>query len=377
MPSWAGFAFLVFLSSRFASDLNRNYVRFVLAAAIGTTVLCLMHLAGAFFEVLLLIQLIPIRSTMLFVYIAMPLAGVYLLKKLSGECHASRAAATFVILFLGVFGFGFLWPALLALALTDLSDGCLGPFRIRTEEAGRYKLMARVLMVVLLVCGVGYAFGVIGEAVMAMLLPGAILSATNWLLAVIAAVVIVTLIGYARQPASRLAWAAGMLLIGLIGVDFYKSSRTGAVTRAPSKISLLEAQLWAREHTDEDAHFLAYQLPWRNRSHRSLAAPGLSSWFVYSARRSTFAHDERYLAHLGLSRAVIRDMTRGQYGMLEHTLFYDQSLEKVLALAQSCEVDYIVRRRERALALKEVFANEHYVIYEVPRESHNSVDKEP
>jgi hypothetical protein len=331
--------------------------------------------AGLLLASPLILQLTPLRATLLWPLLTLPWALGYLAERATNERFVIRWSALAILLLAAAFVYGLAWGPLIVLALHDLADGrWLGARpgwsrRLRRASAGLLALWlgAGLAAMTLPSWPVPPVAGMLPTVVASTIqLPGVRLNSIP------AAVVIVAGmaggIACALAPGGGLARAAqrvacdraprqaGLILLValLFGVATFKAWRAGAETRQPMARALYQAQLWARAQTPETAGFIAFGLgsAWRPISRRWTIDPRPTGWYLYAGGQATKAFDDAYLDFYGLG-------ADGDVAAAYRSL--DEA--GILRLAQRFGGDYIVRPVEEPLKLPEVYRNEGYIIY--------------
>jgi hypothetical protein len=175
----------------------------------------------------------------------------------------------------------------------------------------------------------------------------------------------------------------------LVTIVFFKSWESGTATVQPSAISRLmtrfsgrfghlwqgentwyigsyQAQVWARDNTPEDAVFITYRLPWRTISMRRSVNPEAFQGYIYSGSRRAKQFDDDYLAFYGLQNDFQR-MGFSELILTENERYAKLDEGDILRLAHQFGGDYIVRVVNQPLNFPEVYRNQQFVIYKLPR----------
>ncbi len=356
-PTFVGFVVLVGLALRRSETFSAATRRFFVGAAVGAAVLGGAHLLGLAAGVPKLLQMVPLRGTMLLVLFLLPAVMLYLANNLASTSWPVRWTAMALLLLHAVFGFGFHWLLVAVLAVGEFVEGRPNRWLSRATWpvlavalAAYWRLKQRVLFL--------FGAGADQAAVFAGL-PG--------------------LGGHERFAVLTVLGAAG--LIGLLVrakpvmvsaviavVALAKAHHTGQAARAAGfERANYEAQLWARDHTPADAVFVVYDQPWRTVSlRRTLDASRKSGRYIYSGSRRAKDLDDGLLAFYGLSD-VVGSMNVAEMWKAQRRAYESLDEEGLLQLAGRFGGDYLVRPADKPLTFPVAYRNDELVIYQLSR----------
>lgn len=376
--SFAGSVALALLGLRRARDAGGepgDSRPWIAAIGLGCVLFAAALAAGLLLANPLLLQLTPLRATVLWPLLTLPWALGYLADRATGARFVVRWSALAVLLLAAAFVYGLAWGPLIALALDDLAASRWAA--VRSNRPRRLRQASAGLLALWLGAGLG-----------ALIVPSWPLPAVAGMLPTVAAstlqlgglrltsmsVAVVIVTGAAAGIAGVLApgarplravrrFARGLaprqagsllLIVLLFGVATFKAWRAGAETRQPLAQALYQAQLWAREQTPETAGFIAFGLgsAWRPVSLRWTIDPQPTGWYLYADGRKTKAFDDAYRDFYGVG-------AEGDVAAAYRAL--DEA--GIRRLARRFGGDYIVRPVSEPLNFPEVYRNAGYVIY--------------
>lgn len=146
-----------------------------------------------------------------------------------------------------------------------------------------------------------------------------------------------------------------VVLTVIIIIGFFRAYQDSQQTRRPEAIANYQAQLWARNNTEEEALFLVLpeDIFWRVISNRKVLYGDVYSrtpGYFYSFSRKTKEFEDNI-------KAFLKELK----GTKEH---YDES--DILIIAKRFNVDYVVENKDNILNFDQVYKNSHQIIYELP-----------
>jgi len=415
MPAFFGFLFLAGLSLRGLRQWHSAFTSFWLSSLGALALMVLATAAGIHWQVPQLLQLYPLRISLLLVLFSLPPALAYLADKLQARRWLDGWAAAALLLSLGFSSYGVFWGPLLALGLTDLAAGHLGPlqFRVSTAQASGLRLAAGVLLggwtaaalsmdaahLGLLAPTAGqelwrYGAGLAAAAVLFAHLSG---SRTGWAagglalaaLALAAEPLQIGIPGFGLGQWAALGlgtFLAGISLfpgpwltrlieartapwvpvtflgLALAGLALFEARLSGAETDRADLRASYEAQRWAQEHTPPEAVFIGYGQPWRTYAHRRLVDPSVQGWYVYSRDRRAKDFDDQVLHFYGLAEASLT-MDIQELNQAQSRAYFGLDEQGILRLSRQFGGDYLIRPLDHPLAFPEAYRNERLVIY--------------
>jgi hypothetical protein len=160
-----------------------------------------------------------------------------------------------------------------------------------------------------------------------------------------------------------------IVLIALMMVlTIVKAWPTRINTAAPEAKANYDAQLWAKNNTEEDAVFMIFGDNWRTVSQRPIRhlLPG-RGYYTYTRSREAKKWTDDLLVFYGL---------QSMRGKMLHTQFYNHLIaayynlneDKIIQMGKSFGGDYIVRSIDHPLDFTVAYRNDYYVIYNLPKQ---------
>jgi hypothetical protein len=322
--------------------------RLWLASIAVAVALALIHVIAWHARIALVVQLIPMRATLCFAFVSVPLIAATLLDGLAavGASLATRTATLLAVLMLEIYGSG------LALGLIPL-------------VTDRRRRTSRIVMTGLLALTVVAVPAAWVTRVSAPGTVGAYAAASVSLSVVLA----LALGAWLRRRAAALRHrrrASAVLLLGLlVAVAGLKARSQGRTASEPLARANLDAQRWARRHTADDAIFIVRDVPWRTISRRRAVTPRAARLYVYSASAATKAFDDAYLDFFGL-REEAPALDADSLERLQRIAFQRLTATDIGRLAERFGGDYVVRLRAEPVALPIAYANDALLVYAIP-----------
>ena len=407
LSTFVGFLLLTVMAFAHRRAMVSSWLAFWRSSLIGTMLLAVLHLVGWFGEIPKLIQLVPLRATLLFVLFSLPLVMLYLSEKLKSKQFMTRWATALVLLSLAVFASGLLWGPLAALLFHELSV-----VKLRAGYRPALTRWIRRLGHVVLVAWTGLILFAAGSAllhastipysaILSALIPGVRITFRSYffLFFIVATSALLGTIGYtANRVLASLkrstnfieanSFPVMILAVLLASIVVFKSWEMGAAaTTQPTIISNymsrlssvfgrswqrdnqwyngnFMAQVWARDNTPEDAVFITYRLPWRTISQRRSVDPRVSQTYIYAGSRQGKRFDDEYLAFYGFDQSF-QKMSFDELIRAENAAYSKLDEAGILRLAHQFGGDYIVRSITEPLKFPEVYRNDQFVIYKL------------
>jgi hypothetical protein len=389
IPTFVGFMAVTVQAMRHHKKFIPNFLTFCCASLITTILFAFLHLAGFIWSVPRLLQLVPLRSTLIFIMLTLPLPVTYLVDKILSDRFLNRCIAASILFLFSLFGWGFFWAPLLALLLTDISEGHLAIFKFdlkRNIQSRFYKASKVIFLGWLVIVMAWGAYAVLGgsdissQPFMSILIPGALINAKGYLCALTFAVV-VGLSGWYPFGSLNKLWQrltqsvrfsyglisrlnnfmtvfhshyvpVYLLTAILITMAVSKAYKIGRETIQPAARANYAAQLWARYNTADDAKFLVLiAVPWRTVSIRNTIFLDSNRFYIYSVSRQgkkIFDEINRFIREINPAQKKINEVD-------------------ALRMAEHFGRDYIVCSRDNPLNLSEVYRNDYVVIYKISK----------
>jgi hypothetical protein len=314
------------LAWRCRNDFSRNVGRMWLASITAAFLLSVSHIAGAVFQIPMLLTLIGLRSWTWVALLSLPLVARYWVAHLESG-HVVSAFVTLLCVGLPVLAtqYALFWPLVVCLLLVDLSHGRLSAatFAVRRSQARLLVSLALAVLVVwsvalVLLPSIGGLVPAGASATWVALLwgysplPGRDSLANLLELAALGGLVAVGS-GYirdrvrARGTARSGRWpalASAFVVVYAacaLGVGWHSAEAAG--NPDSSDAMAVRVQLWARDHTPASAVFLAPVDGWRTLARRRMISPFTRESYAYIAPRGAKQWRDRLLAFYGISQA--------------------------------------------------------------------------
>jgi hypothetical protein len=393
---FAGFSAVTVLALRHFHDFDRRFRTFWLSTLSASIILALSQLLGTWAGVPRVAQVIGLRATIPLVIFSLPIVLFYLMEKLKNVTFYARWAAILILLLAGFWSVGLFWGPIAALLFSELSEGYLGLVKFQPSPALARALrwlsgltligwaVFALLPVMYLLAGIQSLQGL---SIPGLMIPGLALSAHQYpylggILVIGASLAAICgrdwsqarklsrrLLGSIRIAPSnsrmgQYSLSAIVLIVILAGLTLYKSKRIGDETNFPALRSNYQAQVWARDHTPEDARFIVYRMPWRSTSLRRVINPAVTVSYVYTGNLRARQFDDEYLAFYGLDNAL-QTMSYTERDAAESAAYLGLNEAGVARLAHQFGGDYIVRPADAPLKLPEAYRNDQLVIYKL------------
>lgn len=369
LPTFLGFIGLTTLAFRGNKGLHASFIRFWLACLGAIILFAFVYMAGLIWGIPPLLQLVPLRSTALMIIFSLPLVIAYLIEKLeSGKFMMCWITASLLFLH-AFFSFGVFWGIILALVLSDLSQGRLSVIKldIRNPLANWLRRASSIIFVawlgLIIIFG---AYAVLGgpqvssRPPFSILIPGGQINARGFLFAIFAALA-VGLIGMKQPLKMRLEYSLTKLALiaMLISLTIFKAYQCGRETAQPLARANYAAQVWARDNTAQDALFIVTlkgkgdDIPWRTVSRRPVTSPYEHFFvYIYTGSRSAKKLDEEMELFLNQDSSYKNKKRLSEAG--------------ILRWAKRFGGDYVVTSTSEPFKFPEVYRNSCIIIYKLP-----------
>jgi hypothetical protein len=303
-----GFLPLVFLALRDIKKIEKTYGWMLLSIAAGCFLLVLSSWVGWTFNILYIIQLIPNRSTQVFVFAAIPIVIVYFYNNLNDRRVLTNVFSIgfLVALCNGAFMSSPLYFSLLGvLFILDINSGWLGPISLRkfikSEENNILEDQTREKI--------------------------------------------------SRLPVMPFA-AIALTLVCVFGSSFYYSYKFGEEAQSDKSLAKYDIQDWVSKNTPEKSVVINMG---RTVTQRAAISTDPYNWYVYNRSRLCKDYVDRFDAFYSRLRSG-GDVKVNPVNLTS---------EQLAQFAQEFGGDYIFSPVDKPLDFSEAYRNDYYVLYKI------------
>ena len=360
--NFLGVVALMVLSLAYLQQNSKSYTRLLISAVIVTIPMIFLQPLAVNWQVVPIIQLIPMRFSRLLIMLSFPPIVSYLLTRLQHARWLTISTVILLVFYILVLNTMALWIFYLVLLLADLLDQRINwipellkstPFSDVFYRVG-YFTMILMLGVWLWNSSRGRVIVeteiFVGSTVFILLLRAylshrRLVDVQNFTKYVVLPLIAVLCVSLAIVQASGLR----------------QESQTQA------RRDIYAAQLWAKENTPQDAAFILLRLPWRTYAERPVVEGTTTMKYVYTRDARLAAWNDRLLAHYDLKEEFRSGVGWNEQKRQEIDKFNSYTEEEVIAFANEFGGDYLIRLRQNPILDFEVaYENDTLVIYQIP-----------
>lgn len=405
MLAWA---LLAFLSFRWRNDWRSGALTLCLSAFVGACLMGASQIFGGILKNPALLNFIGLRSCQWFILISLPLIVNYWYAYLrSGTMIGITSVLICLTVPFSVHEYSVVWfsPLILIFFFLDLKEGHLSMWRLSSEKKHQQAFFA-VLVVSGLLLGALAIFVIysvytensaqLQQVTASFMRPLRTIKPRNFILFISAAILaglLLRRLNQASRPIQDLdtqrripkrlsgvappfSTTALSLLIIAYGLLFLSVQWKGAsLQNTTAGSSLIDAQIWARQHTGASAVFVVPSGGWRTMSQRRKFDPFTRESYAYIAPRQSKEHRDRLLRFYGISEQEglqLRGYGPKSVYAMQRERFFNYAESDFLRFAFEFGATHLVlpvqgaMTKRTALSLPIVFQNSKYIIYELP-----------
>lgn len=338
MPSTIGICLTALWVGKHLSFFGEKHRHFIHANCIALVLLSALHIAAVKLQWVQIIQLCPLRVSVLTALFLAPMLFIYYVEK-SRSLHVGiRWIGTASLLMHSIFSFGFYWGPFASLAIADKKNGEKRAILFFIVWCFLFLLFARGL--------VNTPAAEFAGKMRSLLAPGLMYEYT-----VLRFLAILGTAGFTAYLAKdRQSLSAGLLLFVLCSVLIYRSHSRGTVIREGFEGSNYLAQIWAKENTPESAIFLIDDHPWRPYAERRVVNVRCEGMHMYTRNRKSKEFCD-----------AVQEFYQSEHLNRKDLL----NTEQIRRFASKFGGDYAVRLATQPLNLPEVYRNKGMILYKI------------
>jgi len=343
VPSFLGILILTGLSLK--KDIlktrffNASLLAFVLLGAFHFLSGTFLFFEGAVFS--------GLRVTTLLSLLLLPFGVQYLLQLLSSENAVTQAWSAFILGFLLISQRGLPWMGLLAVFLLEKTP----PLRDSAKFAKGLLFTWWIAFLISLRPLRALDLEALGSTIRYVLAPGFSFSTSKYLLLLAICLMLLWIDKKYKPLITKVA------LILLVGFGLWSSVETGASSREPKKMALLDVQNWARTQTPRNSAFTTTQWSWQGKSER---AGGLVYKPPFGIRNPYFRFGQKENPQNKSLEELFRKESAETIGDLN-----DRALRELSEITRSQFLVMDKDKERKTIHLPVCFENTHYRVYDL------------
>lgn len=339
LPSTIGIALMALWVGHHLTFLKEKHRHFIYSNVAAAVLLSLAHIAAVHFQIVQVIQLCPLRVTVLTALFLAPIVFTYYVEKFLSKSAGVRMVGAGNLLFHSIFSFGFFWGPFLSLMLTDKKKTARRGVTFYVVWCALFLAAARAFVSTPFAEMAGNVRYILGPGIMTQFTPirFIFLCILSGLLAIVSG--------------KNQKWGNGLLLLFVSGCLIFKSYQSGAQTEEGFLKANYLAQVWASKNTLDSAIFLVDKdNPWRPLSERRVVNVRCEGMHMYTRNRQSKEFCDA-VARFYKSENLTLDAPLGD--------------SQILRFAALFGGDFAVRRASEPLALPEAYRNDGMIIYKL------------